>query len=289
MVKFTVIIPTYNRPKSIVGCLECLYQSRYPRDRFEIIVIDDGSDESYSEAMAEFPEVRWIQVSNGGPAAARNRGVLESRGEYLAFTDDDCYAHPDWLSQLERSLDEFPEALVGGLTPALEGAGLFDRVSQFICLIVYEHYNQDPKRSQFFASNNIALSRRVFDAVGGFEAKHTKNAAEDRTLCNHLISAGYRLVWNRDAVVFHYPQLTLSRFCRMYFRYGRGALTYQKSRKTGSMVAETGFHLHLPRLVWRLLDKEPTLPNLPTLGLLGVWQVCNVAGFAWQALQGDEF
>jgi glycosyltransferase involved in cell wall biosynthesis len=264
-------------------------QSRYPREKFQIVVVNDGSTESYDEVEEAFPDVAWLHASNSGPARARNRGVLASSGTFLAFTDDDCYVDPEWLSQLGASLQEYPDALVGGSTPAFERNNIYDRVSQFINEIVYEHYNRDPQRSQFFASNNLALARRTFDALGGFEARHTQNAAEDRTLCNHAISSGCRLIWNQEALVFHHPGLTFSKFCRMYFRYGRGAYTYQKSRKTGSMVTETNFHLRLPSTVWKLLADEPTLPRLSTLSLLGVWQVCNLMGFLLQVVKGEEF
>lgn len=286
---FSVVIPTYNRPDSLKECLHSLYRSDFPREKFEIVVVDDGSSESYQKVREAFPDLVWLRTENGGPALARNQGVLQAGGKYIAFTDDDCYAASDWLSKLKESFLAAPEAIVGGSTPAYQGANFFDQVCQFICSLVYSHYNGDANKSGFFAGNNLALSRKSFDDLGGFNAVHTKYASEDRTLCNHALSAGYQLIWNQKAIVYHHPRLSFPRFCRMFFRYGRGAYTYQRARLTGTLARDTHFHLHLPKKVWKHLKEEPSLPKIPTLLLLIVWQFCNLFGFLYQATQGEQF
>ena len=288
-IDFSVIIPSFNRPDALSSCLAAVRGLNYPPERFEIIVIDDGSTASYGGVENEFPEVNFLAIKNSGPGVARNVGANSARGRYLAFTDDDCYVHPDWLSKLRETFAVHPSSLVGGSTPAHPETNLYDRVSQFITGIVYEHYNSWPEKAEFFASNNLAICRELFLELNGFPTCHTKNAAEDRSLCNLAISANKRLVWNREAVVFHKPDLDLPKFCRMYFRYGRGAYTYQKGRKTGSFLGEMRFHANLPAAVWRGLADERSLPVGPTLGLLFLWQVCNLGGFLWQTLRGDEF
>lgn len=289
MVRFSIIIPTYNRPASLRDCLLHLSQLEYPLDQVETLVVDDGSEACYQSVREEFPNVVWIKIPNGGPAVARNYAAHQARGLYLAFTDDDCYVDPDWLNQLEKTLSENPSALVGGSTPPFREAGVFDQVCQFINSVVYAHYNQVPCQSQFFASNNLAVSRKVFFELGGFDTTHTKNAAEDRTLCNHALDAGFNLIWNKEALVYHHPRLSFRRFCRMYFRYGRGAYTFQKSRRTGSMLVESRFHLQLPRIVLEQLKETPSLPRVPTILLLIVWQLCNLFGFFWQLLKDEDF
>ena len=289
MLDFSVVIPSYNRPHSLKECLNSLYQSDFPRENFEIVVVDDGSSESYKEVQETFPDLVWLRTENGGPAIARNQGVARACGQYIAFTDDDCYVAPDWLSRLKTSFLSAPKAIVGGSTPAYERANLFDQVCQFICSLVYSHYNREPNKSSFFAGNNLALSRKSFDDLGGFKTVHTKYAAEDRTLCNHALSAGYQLIWNQQAIVYHHPRLSFRKFCRMFFSYGRGAYTYQRARLNGSLAKDSSFHLHLPKNVWNRLKKEPSLPKIPTLLLLTVWQFCNLFGFLYQATQGEQY
>jgi GT2 family glycosyltransferase len=251
--------------------------------------VNDGSTVSYDSVEKLYPEVRWLNVHNGGPGVARNAAVGQALGTYVAFTDDDCYLHPDWLKELRKTFQVHPSAIVGGSTPPHPDTNFYDQVSQFITAIVYRYYNRRPEQAEFFASNNLAIRRELFLELGGFPSCHTKNAAEDRSLCNLALSKGGRLVWNREAIVYHRPELTFGKFCKMYFRYGRGAYTYQKSRTSGTFVGEMSFHANLPAAVWRGLSEDRTLPVLPTLYLLSVWQVCNLAGFLWQTVKGDEF
>lgn len=97
---FSLIIPTYARPKQLGNCLESLTQLIAPRSGFEIIIVDDGNPESLEPVVAPFREklnLRLLRQENGGPAKARNTGAAAARGRHLAFTDDDCRPEPNWL------------------------------------------------------------------------------------------------------------------------------------------------------------------------------------------------
>ena len=286
---FSIIIPTYNRPAQLERCLDSLAQLNYPASAVEVIVVDDGSTVSYEKVRSKHPETRWLRVENGGPANARNRGADIAKGRWLGFTDDDCQPDTEWLNTFREVFELDQNVLLGGSTPALPNSSTYDQVSQFVTYLVYLHYNRDAKDSSFFASNNIAVSRELFVKVGGFDCTHTKNAAEDRTFCNVVKSSGYPLKWIEEAIVYHHPQLTLSRYTKMYFRYGRGAYTYHRSRRAGRMREDLHFHRDLLKLILRGWKKHPDLPLIPTIGLIGVWQVANLAGFLWQSLRGTRF
>src|SRR5580704_13436050 len=114
---WSVVIPTRNRVDRLRSCLGALAAQNYPREKFEVIVVDDGGAqeiEPIERALRDRVEIRVVRQPQTGPAAARNRGVSLARGEFLAFTDDDCTPIPDWLSELERVLRSNPNALVGG-------------------------------------------------------------------------------------------------------------------------------------------------------------------------------
>lgn len=283
----SVIIATYNRPDALARCLATLGQQAFPREDFEIIVVDDGSESSYRQVQEAFPEVRWLRQANSGPALARNTGAEQARGRILAFIDDDCLAEPNWLQQIAQTFDDTTERLMGGSTPAAHSANIYDQVSQFILSLVYRHYNQRPDKSRFFASNNMAISASLFREVGGFHHQKSAYVSEDRILCDQLLSRGEVLFWNPQAVVYHQPQLTLQGFCRLYFRYGRGAYLYQKARQRGHASEELGFHMKLPLLISQELRATPHLRVPSTLLLLCLWQVSNLVGFLTQALRGD--
>src|SRR5689334_10729991 len=102
--RVSVVVPTRNRPRELQRCLEALVAQRCGDFDFEVIVVDDGSDPVYQAEVdslqKRFPAVRFERVAHGGPARARNRGVSLAHGVVVAFTDDDCRAHPEWLANL---------------------------------------------------------------------------------------------------------------------------------------------------------------------------------------------
>ncbi|MEI8319890.1 MAG: glycosyltransferase family A protein, partial [Planctomycetia bacterium] len=84
----TVVVPTYRRPQQLRRCLEALAAQTFP-EPWEVVVVDDGSPQPFSAADMPATDrlaLRVIRQENAGPAAARNRGVREARGEFVAFT-----------------------------------------------------------------------------------------------------------------------------------------------------------------------------------------------------------
>jgi glycosyltransferase involved in cell wall biosynthesis len=155
----SVIIPTYARPAVLGGCLESLANQSISRERFEVVVVDDGSPEPLDAAIAPFVDrldVRLLPQANSGPCVARNTGVAAARGRYLAFTDDDCRPTPEWLETLDRHLHSTPDRLIGGRTTNGLESNAFSTASQVIVEIAYAFYNPTPETATFFASNNLA-------------------------------------------------------------------------------------------------------------------------------------
>ena len=282
--KLSVIVPTYNRVESLAQCLAALHNQRRPA--WEVIVVDDGSTQSVrAQLESRFPEVRWLQQSNRGPSAARNLAAQVSTGDYLVFTDDDCRPAPDWLVHLADAAQRYPGAVLGGSTQATEGAGIYDCVAQHIHNAVYQFYNFPPESAHFFASNNLALPRPLFERLGGFDEIEFAYVSEDRDLCDRIRQQQIQLVWEQRAVVFHHPRLHLVSYCKMFFRYGRGAARYHRARAqrgTGSLLSESGFHLKAPALLWRNLKHSPVPMLAPSLALCLLWQLSNTAGFFWE-------
>jgi len=282
------VIPTYGRPRQLADCLRSLARLDYPSDRLEVLVVDDGSPTPLDDVVAAFQSqvrVTLIRQANAGPAAARNAAAQRATGEYLAFTDDDCLPEPGWLRTLAGVWAESPDCMVGGLT--LNGArNLYSATSQLIVDVVYRHYNADPADAHFIASNNMALPARGFREIGGFDPSF--RAAEDRDLCDRWRHQGKRIVYVSGAVVHHHRPMNVAAFCRQHFQYGRGAEQFSRRRAergSGHFLVEARFHLDIGNWLWFPLTSVPPTRMAQVAALLGLWQIFNLAGFAWAALQ----
>jgi GT2 family glycosyltransferase len=260
----SVIVPTRGRPGQLAACVAALDALDYPRDRFEVIVVED--------------------VEGEGPAAARNRGAERARGELLAFTDDDCRPASGGLRGLVAAWAGRPEIAVGGRTTNGLADNAFAAASQTIVDFVYAHYNGNGVGARFFASNNLAVPAAAYGALGGFDERFM--ASEDRDFCARWLASGRRLASAPGAVVEHAPQLTLGRFCRRNFQYGRGAYRYHRERAPSipaSVRGELSFHRRLPALVRAEAAGLGVRRAASLAALLAAWQAANALGFAWEA------
>ncbi len=283
---FSVVIPTYNRPERLAICLQSLAALDYPRDRFEVIVVDDGSEmplESVVEPFQKQIDLTLLKQPNGGPAKARNTGAFQAKGRFLAFTDDDCTPAPDWLTSLAARFAQSADCMIGGLTVNSLSKNLYSTASQVLIDYLYAYYNAKSDRARFFASNNLAVSTDRFLAIGGFDTSYPLAAAEDRELCDRWLYKGYQMIYAPEVLVYHAHHLALHTFWRQHFNYGRGAFCFHKVRarqnRTPIKVEPLSFYLNLLTYPFSHPSQQPS--SLLT-ALLFLSQVANVAGFFWE-------
>jgi GT2 family glycosyltransferase len=287
-IEFSVIIPSRNRPRQLGAALRAISETTLPYRFVEVIVVADGRGQGLDSVVAgcKLPApVELIEQEHQGPGAARNAGATRARGRYLAFTDDDCLPSPGWLNALKQVLDQSPGALVGGLTSNALEDNVFSEASHVIHQIVYRHYNAEPERASFLASNNMALRAEDFAQIGGFDPSF-RLAAEDREFCDRWRWDGRPMIYAASALVLHEHDLTLRGFCAQHFRYGRGAARYHQTRArrgSGKFAEHLSFHRRIENWL------TPEIPGgIVRQGqirlLLFVWQTSNAAGFCWERL-----
>lgn len=164
----SVVVPFQNVARYIEHCLEALLSQTYPRESSEIIMVDNNSTDGSAEIVGRYPQVRLLRQPKPGAYAARNRGVAESGGEIVAFTDSDCAPEADWLEEIAGAM-RFPwVSLVQGRQRfAFESIGLS-------VLSDYEAqkaaYTFSSKREEIYYgyTNNMAVRRSAFDCAGPF-------------------------------------------------------------------------------------------------------------------------
>jgi GT2 family glycosyltransferase len=279
---FSIIVATYNRPRQLTACLAALSRLDYPRESFEVIVVDDGSDTPLDEVVAQFRaamDVTLLRQPNSGPAAARNAGAAEARGRFLAFTDDDCAAARDWLRALEARLTAARDPLiVGGRVVNVLTDNLFATASQLIVDVGCAYHNGDAERARFCTANNFAVRTEQFRAIGGFDENFRIAASEDREFCGRWLQRGYRIAYAYDALVHHAHELTWRSFLRQHFTYGRGALLLQKIRSRERWQVFEPNHGYYIDLLLHPFARSISCYSLLISALLLVAQSASAAG-----------
>jgi GT2 family glycosyltransferase len=283
---FSIVIPTYNRPERLETCLKSLTCLNYPRDRFEVIIVDDGSLQSLDTIVSPFQKelnLQLIRQDNAGPATARNTGAKQAKGKFLVFTDDDCQSDSNWLKYFETSFEQNPDCLVGGHTINKLTENLYSEASQLLVDYLYTYFNRDSAQSSLFTSNNFALSAELFRDIGYFDTTFPLAAGEDREFCDRWLHLGYRTIYLPEALVYHSHNLSWSRFWRQHFNYGRGAFHFHQLRsqrdRQPMKVEPSTFYLSLLRYPFSVSSSHS---KLLLSGLFTISQVANVMGFFWE-------
>ncbi len=273
--KVTIVVPTHNRPEVLATCVAACRCLDYPRELIEIVVIDDGSVPPANPGIG----VRLVRQQQSGPASARNRGISEASGEFIAFTDDDCEPTPAWLGELVAAYLRDPEAIVGGSTTNVLVQDPFASASQFLIDYIYSYFERSGKALRFFTSNNFGAAASGLRKIGGFDETFPLPAGEDRDLCERW----GKLCLVSSAVVLHRHHLTFRSYWNQHFRYGRGAVTLWGRR------VERGVQHKVPRgdfflgLIRAPFDDRKVRRPWQLLGLLLLSQVANTAGIMYEA------
>ena len=177
---FSVVIPLYNKQNSIVATLQSVLAQTYTN--YEIIVVDDGStDDSANVAEATLRECkvygvecrgRVIRVANGGVSSARNIGIMEAKGEYIAFLDGDDLWGRDYLKVSAKLIAEFPNA---GIYGSASGLVINDVLTDETILYVgHRGWIENPWIvGPPFSTSATIVDKKVFDVIGLFDERMT--------------------------------------------------------------------------------------------------------------------
>ena len=233
-------------------------------------------------------ELRILDQANFGPAAARNLGAQQARGEFLAFTDDDCHPSPDWLRAFDTEVTRNPEAGVGGLVLNALPDNTYSSASQVLIDYLYGYFNSTPGLARLLTTNNFCISRSMFLKAGGFSRRFTLAGGEDREFCDRWLHLGNRLNYAPAAIVHHAHRLSLASFARQHFTYGCGARQFHKERRRYTnepvRVEPFRFYRDLMLFAWRSNADKP----VRVMALMALSQAATVLGFFREAVSPAE-
>ena len=237
----SVVVPVKDRADELASCLSALDSLDYPRDRMEVIVVDDGSaDDGPAEIAARAGCRVVLNGVNRGPGYSRNAGVAVARGEILAFIDSDCVAGSGWLRELTPYLAWERVAAVGGRVEGFADSSRLDRYEQVASpLDMGRHVllAADDGSTFYVPTCNLLVRRSAYLAVGGI--REDLRVGEDVDLCWRLRARGDYLVHVPGGSVRHRHRSTVRGALRQRACYGTSEAALQMlhplKRKTFSL------------------------------------------------------
>jgi glycosyltransferase involved in cell wall biosynthesis len=221
----SIVVPFHNARTTLPNLLESLFNQNYPKNMYEIILIDDGSTDGSSDIITEVMEkqqetcnVKTLKFKDrGGPARARNFGIKNSDGEIIAFTDADAIPDRNWLIELVK---EFKDDSIGGVA----GKVVTDSQKLLFPLRV------SPIAE--FVTCNIAYRKNVLLQVGLFDEKFKYPFREDSDLAYRILDQGYKIIYQNNAVVYHpVKQITLRDLLHFIKYHSYDVLLFKKHPK----------------------------------------------------------
>lgn len=228
----SVIIPAYNRKSELEQLLASLARQTLPPDSFEVIVVDDGSVDGTRDWLTKHKSgsgfsFAWFAQDHRGPGAARNLGMDKAVGDIFVFIDTDCIPQPDWLEQLIQPFASDTIGAVGGREIINEHDPLLMRCFHYLMtapLTTGGMRGKEGKRlARFYPRTfNMAISRKAYEAAGGFRSMYH---AEDIELSFRIRQAGFELLYEDRAQVYHRRRSTVAQYAKQLFNMGKARVT----------------------------------------------------------------
>jgi GT2 family glycosyltransferase len=291
----SVVVATFNRRAGLQRLLASLAEQTLPAEQFEVVVVDDGSTDGTVEAtrVLAVPYARRVleQPHSGAPAAGRNLGVANARGDIIVFLDDDVVPTPDLLERHVQAHGSDRDSVVIGpmLPPGDWPRPPWVRWEEEKLLEQYRamsagEFECTPR--QFFTAN-ASLRRGQFLDAGGFDLRFKR--AEDVELAYRLRNLGARFMFEPRAQIWHYASRSFAAWCRTPYQYGRYDVAMDGNDGQEAWECAThefhGRHL-ATRLLTRLCVGHPgrLRTTVAVLGLcvraadrMGMWRVTSLA------------
>lgn len=246
----SVIIASYNRKQILNRCLECLFNQDYVAEKYEIIVIDDGStDETEKMVKEKNPPCKLVYVRNKqrmGQSKAKNRGILQAKGKIIIFLDSDVLAPPWFVNEHVSSHEKNPNLIVDG--PAINIRKKEELLNPpFKSFSVKLLAFLDVGGATFITANTSCSQGNLIKAGGFDEEFGTGFGWQDRELGLRLKKMELKRVKNTTAYVLHYkPEeetgISLKTLRKKYKERGENAALYYKKHPSSRVRREAHFH-----------------------------------------------
>ncbi len=181
----SIIIPTFNEEQHIGRCLDSLMNLNYPREKLEIVVVDNGSRDTTVEILKKY-KTKVLINQKGTISQSRNLGATHAQGEILAFIDGDCIASPDWLENAVTLFKNREIGAVGCWYKLPPRPSLTEKIWD-----IHTSRRMKAGYTDWIPSSNFIIRRNVFEVIGGF--KDFLVTSEDVDICDKVRKNGMKV------------------------------------------------------------------------------------------------
>lgn len=224
----TVIVPAFNAEATLPGCLASLVAQEYPKEKYEVLVVDNRSRDLTADIIRSFPVTYLSETEQQSSYAARNAGIRRASGEILAFTDADCIADLQWLA---RAVPCFRDQTVGGVAGKIGNHPPGNAIQEYLSDVLAQEYFVAHVVRPYAVTANVFYRKAVFDRIGLFEGSWVSGGDADLAWRMQTQSA-YRLIYCDSAVVMHQHRCTRAGHFRQRWTWGYGeVLLYRRYRE----------------------------------------------------------
>ena len=225
----SIIVPVFNGENAIEECIQSLLDQDYPRDKYEIIIVDNNSKDGTGEIIKRYPVLYLLEDEIQSSYAARNKGIGYAQGEIFAFTDSDCVASKNWLKE---AMLLFKEDLVGCVTGEVYAYKPLTAVEKHL-----ERSKELSNKDKMFNGKmdcvptcNAIYRRSIFEKIGFFDATMKSGGDVDLAWRMHQ-KTNYQIEFCPGAVVYHKHRADLRSLWRQKVLYGYAhVVLYKKYR-----------------------------------------------------------
>lgn len=193
----SIVVPAFNEEKYISLCLESLLNLNYPKDRYNITVVDNNSKDKTAKIAKKY-NINYLMLKEGKVGAVRNYGVKSTKSDVIAFIDADCVAGAHWLDAAVEKLSDPKVGAVGGYCKLRSNPSWVEKA-----WVLGERSGNLKINS--LAGSSFIIARKLFEKLNGFD--EAINAGEDTRLAHSVKKAGYELWFLDECAVVHlgYP------------------------------------------------------------------------------------
>jgi len=294
----SVVVSTYNRADILPVCLDSLIDQSYPKEQFEIIVVDNNSTDETGKVVQTYMNMgnlKYVQEFTQGLSAARNRGVREAKGKYVAFLDDDAAADKNWCERIVdafESVNPAPAAVGGMITPWYEKPppGWFPDSLEIRTWGDSPSFLVSPGGQDGFSGSNMTFPRELLVDYGGFSEELGMIGGRVRfgeeTLLFRKIYKDHPYFWYDPQILVHH-RVPAEKFNAIY-RIRRSFRSGQSYRR---LQEDTGEHYSILRRTASVLSFLVLRAPMRLLGNIGnirvealtvaeesAWRVGNLTG-----------